>query len=301
MQADGPAGVATCKLHQPHQCGYRKGMVPIRLPCGFDLVREQDVVIAVRSDWHGALEEAGVLTADAARVERVAGVQRLGGRGSVFCVPIGDRGRVVVRCARRGGIAGRFLGDRYWGARRAFAELEISEAMRAEALPVPETLGVVAQRCFGPFWRFAIITREITDVIDLASFLRVAPARGARLAALDATAQSIRRMHELRFLHADLQARNILVRVAAERVDVHLVDLDRARQARAVSERERERNLFRLHRSTVKLALQSITAADRLRFVRAYFGGLPQREVLRALARRCQRHVRWHQWLWKWF
>jgi 3-deoxy-D-manno-octulosonic acid kinase len=63
----------------------------------------------------------------------------------------------------------------------------------------------------------------------------------------------IRKFHDAGVVHADLNARNILLsETGAANVKVHLIDFDRARIGKP-SKRVSKNNLDRLHRSLVKL------------------------------------------------
>jgi tRNA A-37 threonylcarbamoyl transferase component Bud32 len=80
-------------------------------------------------------------------------------------------------------------------------------------------------------------------------------------------------MHDRGVHHRDLNAGNILLRVEGARVDVHLIDFDRAQLRRRVSARVRRRALRRLARSLDKLERGAApTGAERAAFHRAYRG-----------------------------
>jgi len=272
------------------------------LPAGFELLRRGDTLAAIRTDYRARLECADCVGADAAAFARAPGACRLGGRGAVFSIPLPPSGeRIVVRCSRRGGALAGLLKDRYWGAGRPFQELAVAEAMRAGGVPAQETLAVIAQRAWGPFYRTAIITRQIDGAVDLATYFRESiPREGERRAVVEAVARLARQMHDAGFLHPDLQAQNLLVRRSGSAVEAFVIDLDRARHCTAISRRARERNLFRLNRSIAKLGLRGVTAADRLRFVRAYYASDDTgRDEERRFLDRCVRHLRRHRRGWR--
>jgi tRNA A-37 threonylcarbamoyl transferase component Bud32 len=172
--------------------------------------------------------------------------------------------------------------------------------MRACGIPAQETLAVVAERTAGPFFRTRVITAEIPHASDLASFVQNRDLRVAtRLSAIEAAARLVRRMHDERFVHADLQMRNLLVREQSESVEAYVIDLDRARRVETLSQAAREANLFRLNRSIAKLKLTTVSRADRLRFLRAYFAEKrPDHAAERGLIARCLAHQRRHERFW---
>ena len=96
--------------------------------------------------------------------------------------------------------------------------------------------------------------------------------------------QTVRRFHDLGFVHGDLLATNILI---AERsvgsADFYLMDNDRTRRYPPwLTGKLRKRNLVQLNR----LPLAHITLQDRLRFLHAYLGAV-------RLTKRDRRFARW--------
>jgi 3-deoxy-D-manno-octulosonic acid kinase len=183
------------------------------------------------------------------------------GRGSALLLET-PFGPAVLRQYLRGGWPARLSRDRYWftgfDRSRPLREFRMLAALTADGLPVPEPLAALCERR-GPWYRGWLMTRRIPDVSPLADRL----AGGSADSALwHRTGRVIRRFHDAGIVHADLNARNILLGADDS---VHLVDFDRARistgNARAFAG-----NLMRLKRSLEKFW----PAADRDRFDRCW-------------------------------
>ncbi|HUF90589.1 MAG TPA: lipopolysaccharide kinase InaA family protein [Gemmatimonadota bacterium] len=188
-----------------------------------DVVAWESVIEAVER----ALAEAPTLARwAAARAER----EVAGGRGPAWRVDLGGI-PAAVRHFRRGGWMGPLLGDRYFDRPpRPFAELEVSEALRAAGVPTPRVLAaaVLPTR---PGYRADLATAWITPGLDLAALLRpgLYPDE-ARAAAVEAAGQTVGRAHAAGLDHPDLRPRNLFLRpLDPERWEAFLLDLDRAR------------------------------------------------------------------------
>lgn len=170
------------------------------------------------------------------------------GRGSAYFLqtPFGD---AVLREYLRGGVPGRFNRDRYlftgWERSRPVAEFRILADLSAAGLPVPQPLAAITQR-HGPVYTGSLLTRRIMDSLPVAD---LAARRSDEPGFWKAIGASVRRFHDHGVVHADLNARNILVDMEDR---VYLIDFDRARlepgQAAAYA-----RNMKRLRRSFEKI------------------------------------------------
>ena len=168
------------------------------------------------------------------------------GRGSAFLLETGF-GAAVLKQYLRGGWPARFIRDRYfftgYQRSRPLAEMSVLARVHELGLPAPAPLAAMCERT-GLLYRGWLMTRRIRGVTPLSDLLAEP---GTRL--WERTGSAIRRFHDARVAHADLNARNILV---DESGSVHLVDFDRARVN--VSEtRVLRANLRRLRRSLEKL------------------------------------------------
>lgn len=178
---------------------------------------------------------------------RGAVVGEASGRGRALLLETAF-GPAVLRTFRRGGWAARFSDNSYLftGFRRSrpFREAHMLAHLTALGLPVPRPLGGFCTR-HGLICRGALLTRRIDNVTPLAERLTKAMPTDPVWAEIGRT---VRRFHDAGFVHADLNARNILVENDGS---VHLVDFDRA-QTTSVDGRRQRASLERLKRSLVK-------------------------------------------------
>jgi 3-deoxy-D-manno-octulosonic acid kinase len=175
------------------------------------------------------------------------------GRGRALFLETGF-GPAVLRRYLRGGWPARVSQDRYvfsgYERSRPVMEFNMLKKLSAAGLPVPEPLAAMCRRQ-GAFYTGWLMTRRIMDVSPLADLLRK---RWDDPVLWRGTGACIRRFHEIGLVHADLNARNILV---GGHDCVHLIDFDRAR-IREHDSRAFDANLRRLHRSLEKLWPENI-------------------------------------------
>ena len=133
------------------------------------------------------------------------------GRGATFAIRI-DRGEVVLRRYRRGGLVARLLADRYvWtGIERArpIAEFRLLAAAVEAGLPVPRPLAAEVRR-EGGFYTGALLMERIPAAETLSG--RLARLRDWRDFDWGALGCLLGRVHALGFRHADLNAHNLLI------------------------------------------------------------------------------------------
>lgn len=173
---------------------------------------------------------------------------RAAGRGSALLLD-SPFGAAVLRQYLRGGQAAKVSRDRYvfsgFDRSRPVMEFSMLEQLSATGLPVPCPLAAMCSRD-GLFYRGWILMRMIRDAGPLADLI---PERQNDPDLWRATGKCIRKFHDHGVIHADLNARNILIGSAG---DVHLIDFDRAR-IRKNDSRAFHSNLRRLHRSLLKV------------------------------------------------
>jgi 3-deoxy-D-manno-octulosonic acid kinase len=170
------------------------------------------------------------------------------GRGSALFLNTGF-GPAVLRRYLRGGKAALISHDRYLftGYRRSrpLVEFRMLEVLADAGLPVPAPLAALCQR-HGLFYTGWLMTRRIENAVPLAD--RLAGEAGGRDRWMRIGA-CIRKFHDRGVVHADLNARNILVGPGEE---ISLIDFDRGRLSSG-NRRAFESNLKRLRRSLEKL------------------------------------------------
>ena len=163
-------------------------------------------------------------------------------------------------------------------------------ALNAAGFTVPLTVVFGERRRWGSAERSLVLTKKIEGqpapvYLSGLSYSRDDCAHVKRKrGALAQLGQTVRRFHDLGFVHGDLVATNIFI---AERntgsPDFYFMDNDRTRRYPPwLTGKLRKRNLVQLNR----LPLAHITLQDRLRFLHAYLG------VVRLTTRDC-RFARW--------
>ena len=170
------------------------------------------------------------------------------GRGTALLLET-EFGPAVLRQYLRGGWAARVSRDRYhfsgFDRSRPVQEFRILEELLAIGLPVPEPLAAMCLRD-GSLYTAWLLMRRIMNVTPLADLIE---GRSDDPVLWRTTGAEICRFHQAGVIHADLNARNILV---GEGDHIHLIDFDRARLRKGDSSAFRS-NLKRLHRSLQKV------------------------------------------------
>ena len=203
-------------------------------------VVRRDVAAAVRA----ALEQRGSLYAWAATQP---GREAFAGRGAAYGVTLGGVA-AVVRHARRGGLLGPLLGDRYVGAPRHLRELAWSRRLAGAGIPTPPFLAGITYAA-GLAHRADVATERVAG-LDLAGFFfgDTTPGPDARDATWHAVGRLVRSLHDAGWVHPDLQLRNVLVGGRPPRA--WLLDVESCRDATGAA--ARRRNLERFYRSWAK-------------------------------------------------
>ncbi|MCJ7815994.1 MAG: hypothetical protein MUP31_08090 [Xanthomonadales bacterium] len=185
------------------------------------LTHKQDNLVIVYDADH--IRHPGVHLFDPGYWEQQGSLAgKAAGRGHVLLLDT-EFAPAVLKQYLRGGWAARISRDRYvfsgFERSRPLMEFKILEQLTAVGLPVPEPLAdrIAIRRGDPVMWRN--------------------------------TGACIRRFHDFGLVHADLNARNILI---GKGDSVHLVDFDRSR-IRQSDSRACGANLRRLHRSLEKI------------------------------------------------
>ena len=200
----------------------------------------------------------------------------------------------LIRHYRRGGLFRWLFRDLYLGRGRFFREVLVAEWARRSGVATAEVLALRTEGKGCGLYRADLMTREIENSMDLASYLsslleerrdQVLPAKRE---VIRSVACLVKDLHAAGICHADLNLRNILIQPAADRSRSFIIDLDKAWIAASLHARARLGNLQRLYRSAEKLGYMGhgISRTDCLRFIKEYSAGEP------ALASRLKRLIR---------
>lgn len=205
-----------------------------------------------------------------------------GGRGPQRRIDLpGSSRRLRLREARRGGILGGLLADRFLSPRRIEREIALWLALRDHGAPLPAPIASVARRR-GLFWQTHFAAIDCPNAVDGLVWLASAPPPEALRRGIEAVARGLRRFHDAGAVHGDLNLRNILIELGTDGPECLFVDLDHAQSLRSVGASARAGDLMRLLRSLEKRRFASLLDARmQARALTAYCAG--DRRLRRAL------------------
>jgi len=271
-------------------------------PAGYSLTEEDGRIRVVRTEDDEALgpfmrRSFGELC-DLPDARRIAS-----GRAGPVHLPVpGFTNRILVRPFAHGGTVAPLRAGGFPNPSRGLAELAVNAKAAGLGLPVVPLVGLTAARRPDGRWDMEAWSWWMTDSLTLSHCLpSLAASAPARQALLTAVGTAIRQCHDAGLVHADLNARNILVSRAPDSWRVGLIDLDRARFQARLDLGARLAQIRRLYRSLAKEGVipDCLPAEDLPGFVRECAGfQLPDAGVAAFLAR-CRRAVFWHSLLWR--
>lgn len=192
-----------------------------------------------------------------------------GGRGASQKIML-DGNHFVLRRYLRGGLMAKLSYDCYlWMGKRftrPYKELEVLEYAKKQKLPVPSCLAYCVDKK-GIFYRAAIMTEFLPNEGTLASYLNMFEINEKHWHLL---AKVIKKMHEAKINHADLNADNILVHELKEgELGFSLIDFDKAKIENDLINWPLN-NINRLQRSLVKIKPKYFNETQWQQFLEAY-------------------------------
>jgi 3-deoxy-D-manno-octulosonic acid kinase len=169
-----------------------------------------------------------------------------GGRGAAWFIGF-ESGDLVLRHFCRGGLPGRLLRRDYLytgtDAVRSFAEFRLLNKLHQKGLPVPKPVAGSFWRRGQIFYHASIIIQRIPGARPLSEFASI-----SHLDKWHAAGVCVRRFHDAKVFHADLNCTNILVGN-----EIWLIDFDRGRiMADRSGDGWKASNISRLKRSLDK-------------------------------------------------
>ena len=189
----------------------------------------------------------------------------------------------VVREYWHGGMIGAILKDYFWDDMRPVRELSVCEAASRGGINTTEIIAIVKNNIFGPFYKFRLVTKEITESIDLVELLLHSEENQLleqKREIINKLAKAVNDMHNVGIYHADLHLKNVLVKSdPGGGVHVYIIDLDKSKQYEKISCQRRMKNIMRLDRSVAKLRRKNrelfsktfpVSSTDRIRFLKKY-------------------------------
>jgi len=189
----------------------------------------------------------------------------------------------IVREYWHGGMVGKIFKDLFCDGMRPVRELSVCEAASQGGIKTTEIIAIVKTQAFGPLYKFRLVTREITESIDLIELLLNSGENqlfGQKKEIINELAKAVNDMHNVGIYHADLHLKNVLVKYGpGGGVQVYIIDLDKSRQYEKISFQSKMKNILRLDRSVVKLRRKNrelfskafpVSKTDRVRFLKKY-------------------------------
>ncbi|MBI4712734.1 MAG: hypothetical protein HY762_05470 [Planctomycetes bacterium] len=264
------------------------------IPANFEVIQQQNCTCVIRQDYKDKID----------RLLAPGDARTIKGRAEHPVIRLDTDTFVIIRRYKRGGLAGLVLPDIFLGSGRAGQELVVTEKARAAGAPVPEALGIVIKPVFGYLCRIYIITRQITGattlyetLLSLKNITDSALLLSQKTKLIKAVSQAVFKLHNAGVWHADLQLRNILINGNT----AYLIDFDKAKYYKQLSLAQKVGNLIRINRSLLKLKLFGVTATDKIRFLKEYFGGEWPSAPKENIIKDCIRNANLHQWWWRFF
>ena len=189
----------------------------------------------------------------------------------------------IVREYWHGGMIGKIFKDFFCDGMRPVRELSVCEAASRGGIKTTEIVAIVKNKVFGPLYKFRLVTKEITESIDLIELLLHSGENRLfkqKKQIINELAKAVNDMHNVDIYHADLHLKNILVKSDhGGGVQVYIIDLDKSKQYEKIGFQRKMKNILRLDRSVVKLRRKNqelfsktfpVSNADRVRFLKKY-------------------------------
>jgi len=302
---DGPAGLSRAWMSAVHSFvtsvrlwslehdaeGVEEPHEKLPQPARIVVHRTARWTVLIQPEWEDRLAALDLPEA-VVRAPEAAGLK---GRGRLGVLEV-EGERLLCKRMQHGGLLAKVLGGRYLDRRKPMNELRIACYALACGVPVAEVPAVLMRRTPPPFYQYWVVSRELSDTVDMLAFLRTRPQRSERIPAIRAAARSVCAMHDAGLFHADLNLKNILIRVGATgRPETFLIDFDKAAFRPHMSAHVRFRNLRRLWKSAEKARAAgfAISRSDMFCFLAEYAGAdfSRYRELIRHASA-----MRWNRW-----
>ena len=223
------------------------------IPAGYVRVAAGRCVVVARED---VANDAKALLADGTLYEAAArdlGARTLEGRGVSYAVSLPVSGaRVVVRRNRHGGLFALLTRDLFLPPTRAPYELDVALRLSKLGVRTPSVLMYGVERRHGVLRRAEVVTREIIDGRDMATYMRPDQDDGERERAWSATRALVRALNAAGARHHDLNVKNILIARGTVGLEAWVLDVDRVEFGKPDDRMVREGNAARLLRSARK-------------------------------------------------
>jgi hypothetical protein len=222
-------------------------------PAGYVRVTAGRCSVVVREEL---ASDAKALLAEGTLYEAAArdlGARTLQGRGTSYAIALPVSGtRAVVRRNRHGGLFAPITRDLFLAPTRAPYELEVALRLMKLGVRTPRVLMYGVESRHGIFQRAEVVTEEIGNSRDLATYMHAGEDEGARERAWSATRALVRALNAAGARHHDLNVKNILIAPGTKGLVAWVLDVDRVEFGKPDEASVREGNAARLLRSARK-------------------------------------------------
>ena len=223
------------------------------LPAGYVRVSAGRSSVVVRDDLAA---DARALLADGSLYEATArdlGARTLEGRGIAYAIALPVSGlRVVVRRNRHGGLFAPLTRDLFLPPTRAPYELGAALRLAAAGVRTPALVMYGVDRAYLAFRRADVVTEEVLDGADLATYMQPGVTASRRDDAWAATITLVHALDAAGARHHDLNVKNILLAPQSGALEAWVLDVDRVRFGMPHSPDISRGNAARLLRSARK-------------------------------------------------
>ncbi|MES2176831.1 MAG: lipopolysaccharide kinase InaA family protein [Gemmatimonadota bacterium] len=220
---------------------------------GYERLEAGRCVVVVRSDL---VADARVLLAEGTLYEAAArdlGARVLHGRGPVYSIALPVSGtRAVVRRNRHGGLFAPITRDLFLPPTRAPRELAIANRLIAAGVRTPPVLMYGVVSVGGIARRADVVTQEIGDSRDLATYMMPGESSASRSAAWSAARTLLAGLAKAGVRHPDLNVKNILITAGDSVPHAWVLDVDVVQFGTPGDEQLVRANTARLSRSARK-------------------------------------------------
>jgi hypothetical protein len=222
-------------------------------PAGYEQVVAGRCWAVTRADYRA---DAQAMLAEGTLYEAAArdlAARPLTGRGIAYAIALPvSATRAVVRHNRHGGLLARLTGDLFLAPTRAPYELAVSLRLTALGVRTPDVLMYGVHRVMPFVRRSDVVTREISDGRDLATYMMPSVPGSERAAAWAAARALVLSLNAAGARHHDLNVKNVLIAPSARGLEAWLLDVDRVDFGQPDSAAVRGGNAARLLRSARK-------------------------------------------------
>ena len=198
------------------------------LPAGYVRVTAGQSAVVVRDDL---VEDARALLADGNLYEAAArdlSARTLQGRGTAYAIALPVSGlRVVVRRNRHGGLLAPLTRDLFLAPTRAPYESSTAIRLAAAGVHTPAVVMYGTDRAYVAFRRADVVTEEIVDGADLATYMQPDVATARRSDAWASAIALVRALDAAGARHHDLNVKNILLVPRGDILEAWVLDVDR--------------------------------------------------------------------------